>query len=568
MKQLLISIVSIIIIEIFTNSCANPITPTGGPKDTIPPNLISVYPEDQTLNFKEQEITLTFDEKVTAEKLKQNLIITPVTEIEYKSYVKKNTVIITFNESFTDSTTYTLNFFDGVTDITERNPVENLIIAFSTGPYIDSISVQGNVKDLFSNEPSPEFIVGLYKISDTLTFNKNKPTYFSSTLKDGTFNINNIKAGKYLIFSFKDENKNLLFDAKDETYAFLKDTLHLYESILDTISMKSVKINASALEMNSARSSGKYFEIRYSKEIINYEITNEENQFIPAKIVGEKETIRIYDLQNSKDSVQAIIMVIDSLRNNRVDTVYAKFKESSRKPEEYNVKMLPKTNSSISSATQFQLQFNKPTNILDSNFLYLNIDTLALIEINPRETHFDSKQMTLSFNFDLDKKDYSKKIDSLLNIYPIDTLNPDSLLIPIHNNLKKLNRDQFTVKIEPGSFVSIEQDTSQELTLTYKYEDPSKSGLIKLKVDTEAESYYVELMSQNQVIRENYNCQECIFDKLPPKDYWFRIKHDTNNDSIWTYGNIIKQIEPEPIYFFKEATTLRANWEVEINIAF
>ena len=72
--------------------CANQgPSPAGGPQDTIPPTIINSVPQNQALNFKGSELYFEFDERITADKLKEQLIITPNTEIEY-SFISKKTL--------------------------------------------------------------------------------------------------------------------------------------------------------------------------------------------------------------------------------------------------------------------------------------------------------------------------------------------------------------------------------------------------------------------------------------------------------------------------------------------
>ncbi len=568
MKQLIIAIIGILIIDLLTNSCANPISPTGGAKDTIPPTLVESNPENQALNFSSKELILVFDEKITADKLRSNLIITPLSEITFKSFVKKNTITITFEEEFEDSTTYTLNFFDGITDITEKNPSENLILAFSTGPFIDSLSINGKIRDLFTNKESSEYIIGLYKITDTLDFKKNKPTYFTSSIDDGTFQINNIKAGKYKIFAFKDENKNLLFEAQNESYAFYNDTLILSQENIDSISLKSLSFDASKFDFNSSRPSGTNFEIRYSKQISEYKIKNELDLFTPSKIVGESDVIRIYPFASPFDSTRLIITALDTLKNSRTDTVFAMFKESSRKPEDYTSKLLPKNNAYINQNTLYHIQLNKPSILADTNFLYLAIDTLADIPITKTKSNFDDQHMDYQFSFQIEPEEINHILDSIKLLFPYDSLTADSVNLPIQNNLGRIKNESFNIFIKQGAFISVENDTSDIIESRYRFEEPGKYGKITLTVETDKTSYYVQLMKNDQKIREIYNCKTCLFEDLDPDDYWFRVLHDSDNDSTWTYGNFNQNIEPEPIYFFQEETTLRANWEVEINISF
>ena len=99
MKNLVLAVITIIVLDLLFTGCANPISPTGGPKDTIPPTLINSMPVNGSINFEGQEIVLEFDEYVNADKLNQNLIITPKTDVRFKHIIKKNQLRITFDLS-------------------------------------------------------------------------------------------------------------------------------------------------------------------------------------------------------------------------------------------------------------------------------------------------------------------------------------------------------------------------------------------------------------------------------------------------------------------------------------
>ena len=65
-----------LIMSIIINlNCANQRTPTGGPKDTIPPILISSIPLNETVNFNKNWIELYFNDNINTTGLKKNLII-------------------------------------------------------------------------------------------------------------------------------------------------------------------------------------------------------------------------------------------------------------------------------------------------------------------------------------------------------------------------------------------------------------------------------------------------------------------------------------------------------------
>ena len=79
-------LITLIIINL---NCANQRTPTGGPKDTIPPTLVSSIPLNETVNYSSNWIELSFDDNISTTVLKKNLIISPLTELKYSIMTKK-----------------------------------------------------------------------------------------------------------------------------------------------------------------------------------------------------------------------------------------------------------------------------------------------------------------------------------------------------------------------------------------------------------------------------------------------------------------------------------------------
>lgn len=60
--------------------CANVVSPSGGPKDTVPPIVLQASPENQSTNFSGKEIHITFDEYVTLNNPNNNIMISPPLE--------------------------------------------------------------------------------------------------------------------------------------------------------------------------------------------------------------------------------------------------------------------------------------------------------------------------------------------------------------------------------------------------------------------------------------------------------------------------------------------------------
>src|SRR5215467_808647 len=121
-------------ISILSNSgCANIVPPTGGPKDTLPPVLLSAKPADSTRAFTGKKIVFAFNEYVQLDNPAENLLVNPVPAIlpEVRSNLK--TVTVTLKDSLEPNTTYSLNFGNAIKDINEGNPLKNFTYIFTTG---------------------------------------------------------------------------------------------------------------------------------------------------------------------------------------------------------------------------------------------------------------------------------------------------------------------------------------------------------------------------------------------------------------------------------------------------
>ncbi len=574
MKQLLIIILILVTADFLLFQCANPKAPTGGPQDSIPPTLVSAIPEVGSLNVTTMEIILVFDEWISVEKLSANLIITPQLDNKYKTITKKNKLILRFEKPFPDSTTITLNFFDGITDITEKNPAVNLSYVFSTGDYLDSLQVSGSVKDLFTNKEQEKVLVGLYPNTDTLDIYKTKPMYFTSTNKSGSFHIFNIKQGDYKLVAFKDDNRNLLFDASAEAYGFLANTITLDSNIRD-LTIPIVKINAAPLQKVSSKSNGNYYDIRYNKPIDSLYISDT----LTYHLLDDRLTARIYKpvmFTDLADSLQTRVFTQDSLGNTSTDTLFIKFTEQTRKPAKLEAKLYPQSKS-IDVTNTYQITFNKPIKSFEPSLFNWNKDSTYSIaldtSLNNYKWNHTKTSLTIRTTFDTTAYlDYQRQIIQTLDSLATDTTEVNDEPQPTRGKQAKqtlkLTRS-INLTAMKGAFISIENDTLPTITQEYTFFQQKQTGKILLNITTEQPSYRIQLINkQYQTIREFEQTKKLSITNLPPGDYGVRILLDANQDGKWTYGNIRQNVEPEPIYVSTEFTSLRANWEVSLDISF
>ena len=567
---------TIILLSFYILSCANQGTPTGGVMDTIPPLLVNSYPENKSINYKAKTFSFEFNERINADKVKSQLIITPHTENKFNVKYKKYSMEMEFEEAFEDSTTYTLNFADGLVDITEKNPAENFRLAFSTGPYIDSIYVTGKITDLYDNSDADQYLVALYQITDTLDIFEDKPRYFANTNEQGQFIIENIKNDHYKMIAFKDENKNLTLNPDTENHGFFSEPIDLTIS-QDSLRLKTQLIDASEFQFIRSKNTGRYFDIQFNKPVVSYELNKlDSTSTLPIPINNKTKQntfVRFYphlDFKLDKDSLGIVIQALDTMTNPTKDTVFIKFKASTRKASSFLASINPGSNSKIDPKIEHTITFSKPIEKYSYDSIQFAYDTLHYQAIPDSLFTWNNTKTVLSFSSVLDHKYLSTEVDTLLSIYG-DTTRTDSVSMSIAKYLSAIKTDQVSLVIPPNTFISIEGDSSATLTSQYKFKSSEDMGSVSGKILTEQKSFIIQLISDDykSIVAESKDLNTFNFPSVKPGKYTFRVMIDTDNNGIWSYGNILQNREPETIFFYPEVFDVRANWQLEnIEISF
>lgn len=216
----LLIILSISKITVLTSGCANIIPPAGGPKDSLPPVLEKANPGDSTRNFTGNKITFSFNEFVELQNAQQSLIISPVPKTFPVVEYKLNTVTVKMKDTLENNTTYSLNFGDAIKDFTEGNVLKNFTYVFSTGPYIDSLELKGNVILAESGKIDTTLIVMLHTSPDDSAVVKEQPRYFTKLDSKGQFNFKNLPPKKFYVYALKDDGGSHRYYDKKLLFAF------------------------------------------------------------------------------------------------------------------------------------------------------------------------------------------------------------------------------------------------------------------------------------------------------------------------------------------------------------
>ena len=543
----------ILFFSLLLQQCANQTQPTGGPKDETPPGLLSTIPADGTTNFTDTEIRLLFDEDVTLKNAKNQILITPRTDVNYDIKVRRSEVILTFDSLLDANTTYTINFRESIQDLTEGNPAERLRLAFSTGPNLDSLTLGGNIYRVRDGEIPEVATVVLYKISDTTDLFTGLPYYYTQTTDSGKFQFTNLKDGYYKLYAFQDYNNNLKAEYSKEPYGFLPDTLNITDSLNRKISLPLVNLDLGDLKLLSSRQSGSIYLNKYNKNLASFTVFSTDS--IPAQLdPTDLSVLQFYPVRQytASDSSFLVSTVTDSLGQQKTDTLYASFNSESTRKSDYSARVDIREILVRDPVINVQVTFNKPSVIANPDSLYVFIDSLVSIPADSMLITWNSLQTTANLSYRLDK--------SLFTAQPQEATND-----------RRSSGARPYFRLGTNSFRSIQYDSIKGRSLQLSFlRDQDLANLI-IHLDTNVPNYFIELINDSEeVIRTiPYPKNKTInINNIPPGQYAIRAIIDRNNNGRWDPGNYRDNTPPEIIKYFiqgpgNKMLDLRANFTVE-----
>ncbi len=512
-------------------NCANPGMPTGGPKDEVAPQLLATQPEDGELNYTSRKVELLFDEKVDVRDVQKELIISPNLPIEYTVKAQKNAVVLLFKEDLPDSTTFALDFRDSIKDATEKNPSAPVKVAFSTGPYMDTLGIRGTVRNYLTGQPLLQASVLLYTQADTFKIETDEPVYFTKTDSAGMFLLGNIRKDRYQLYALLDQDKSLTYNKADESVGFLPRTLAVVDTSLYA-DVGVLRYDTRECKLVRASSRRQYVDLLFSKELLpDYQI-EWENPALADEVLhsfSDSKTLTFYNLSaTTEDSLSLTFTVRDSSRTELRESVRIKFNptDSPATPNKLETRIFPQeTELKADSTYLLALQFNKPMvhYVPDSILLVVDKDTVQIfdeIRINHNRTRFE--------------------------------------LAEVKGGKKA------TLQLKKGAFLSIENDSSQSLKLDFNVKNPEKHGIVRAGIKNVPDAFFVQLLD------EKFNVEQTVFNRdsvdfyyVSPGKKYLRVILDTNANGFWDRGDFSKRTPPEVIHFLKGSFEVKENWEFD-----
>ncbi|MDR3366743.1 MAG: Ig-like domain-containing protein [Prevotellaceae bacterium] len=584
--------------------CARIGHPGGGPKDSLPPVLVKTQPVQGALNFKGRRISIHFNEYVQLKESDKHFLMSPPPEKRPSLNIRGKRVQVDFNSPLRDSATYLLDFGSSIVDNNEGNPYPPYRFSFSTGEWLDTLSVEGLALDAYTDQPASNALVYLYENMEDSVVLKQRPDNVTRPRDKGLFLAGNLKSKPYKMLAIADANKNYKYDVGQEAIGFLD------------LAITPVP----QLDWHGEDTLEHLHKIHETKLVLRMFTEDFATQYLTSCERTQQRALKL--------TFNAPFPTIDSLAIDSVDAATLTPEYSARR--DTITYWFADTGVHVPDTMQLRFVYLK-TDTLGQLSPFAEKRQLIFTPKKPEDPDKSKKEKSSGFGGLFDRLVGSEEaVDttpkkpahwtlkpkfSTASASPIDnaSLSFDALPVAVNPDLVKFEELQVNPRTKDSSYVEVKfslvRDSLnlrrynvvaewKELT-TYRYmmlpnafwdvyaqtNDTIKGAFTTVNPDnmskltlnfTQTEGSYVvqltdakgQAVVRRQLLNED---KKMDFLYLNPGAYCIRVIKDDNGNGKWDTGNYFKHLQPEYATFLKEnpeKTTfeLKQGWDVELNV--
>ncbi|MCF7741256.1 MAG: Ig-like domain-containing protein [Candidatus Marinimicrobia bacterium] len=530
--------------------CAAQGPPSGGPKDTTGPKLVSVSPSPGTLNFPvDGKIVMEFSESIAPRSAENSLIVRPSLPEPAVVNVRRNKIVVNFNGKLKDNTTYIVSFGRSIRDY-RKNPVSgNVQTAFSTGQNFSRARISGTV-----------FNVGSGKIATIMAWEKDKflpdsltyrePDYITTADSEGDFVLNHLAKGTYYLLanaagqSVKNiSSRNKIGLANQMPIPINSDSSHVRYIHFNLMDYNFLERFA----LQSVQTKERYINCKFSQSVSQENWSELDINFNFAESI-------IKAWRHDQDPALVSILV-DSLPQDTASTIqFANlFSQQGEKilPEKGRMEFAYKpTQDSLAPFLQNSTPASGEGRVKPSDSIQLNFSE-PIYNVTP-DSDFTLIQVpdSIFIDFRIEFVD-----DNSLRIIP-DTLLPQ--------------QSRFILQCRSHEWQDYFQNNYRDsiFTINFQTQDPRKFGYMAGELQLGDQLQYSNIVLKATRIENPYtdytradSTGNFRFDQLLPGEYQVSIFHDTNNNGEYDPGSLYPVQAAEDYISFPDKIEIRARWE-------
>ena len=125
----------------------------------------------------------------------------------------------------------------------------------------------------------------------------------------------------------------------------------------------------------------------------------------------------------------------------------------------------------------------------------------------------------------------------------------------------------YQVEIDTAAFINIYGKRSEALKRTIRMRSLDSYSTLFVALQGSWDDAIVELLSGSDKVVKSIKVTNghADFYFLAPGTYYLRLFRDLNDNGVWDTGDYDMHLQPEPVYYYPDGLTLKAQWEITQN---
>ena len=580
---------------------------TGGPKDTLPPVIVSMLPDNFSTHYptigNNRRIYVEFNEFVQIKDQQKEFYTSPQMKKKPLITVRGRGIMIQIRDTLLENQTYALNFGSSLRDNNEGNPLHAMRYVFSTGDEVDSMICSGYTADSYKADSVSKSYIWFFPADSVehhpdydSTLFKYKPAAIARAETNGIFIAQNLKPVPYRIYAIEDTNNNQLYEPSIDQVGFIEETCNPAELPDFAIWYDSIRQYPSADPQLYFRM---FTDKAFKRQVLTESSRPSQHQALlyfgapnPDVRALEFDSIPadrvIYDAQTlGRDTValwfnmpseelpdtirgrityfkhDSINQLVETTENLKLSWRYVESKEEQKERE--------KQEKAREKAEQAGEEYKEPEK--PNPFGY----KLSLSgEVNPE------KGLSIDFDYPLIRFD-----STAVELSLVEQEGKEPTRVPIHfrrdtANMRRWHLEakwqegsNYKLYIPKGCFEDVAGQQNDSLGGSYTTLDPAKYATVKLtlKPRLKEATYIVQLLNGSGSLQQEKRTRGGLvqFNYVPAGEIKFRLIEDMNGNGKWDTGNVVERRQPERAEYYvsaegEETFATKANWEIELEM--
>ena len=598
--------VALLFLPAFFSRCASMMTPTGGPRDSLPPVIVAMTPDNFSTNrplLNHEKIYIEFNEFVQLKDQQKEFFTSPAMKKKPTVSIRGRGIVIQLRDTLLPNTTYALNFGSAVRDNNEGNPLYSMRYVFSTGPEIDSMIVSGYTADSYKADSVSKSFIWFFPADsvenvpeyDSTVF-KYKPAVIARAENNGIFIAQNLKPIPYRVYAVQDKNDNQMYEPGSDQVGFLEGTYNpaempdfgmWYDSIRRYVTAepqlyfrmftdKAFRRQVlSQTERPLQHKAMLYFAAARPKITrLRFDSIPADRVIVDPQTVG-RDTIALWfnvPAAELPDTIKGEITYLKHDSLNVLQPVTEELKLAWRKietkEEERERERLERERRKAEEAGEEWVEPEK-----ENPFAY----KMPLSgDVNPEN------DLTIEFDYPLVRVDSASLLltltheDQSIEDVPVHMVRDTAQLRRWYFRAPWQTGGQYALTIPEGAITDVAGFSNDSIVGKYTVLNPEKFATVKVQVKgrDDGSKYIVQLLDENNSMkqeRRDVATGDIQFNFVPAGNIKFRIIEDRNGNGKWDTGNVVERRQPERAEMYaneqgEDTFATKANWEIEFSM--